>query len=67
MYGYAGSGKSALLNSIAENLENAGCPFTYIPCKRDDSELSNIHKILPTIAYGLTEYYGDYRGILSGT
>lgn len=65
VHGHAGSGKSALLNSIAERLENAKIPFTYFPCKRDDPELSNIHKILTTIAYRLTEYYGDYRGFIS--
>lgn len=65
IYGHAGSGKSALLNSISENLENAGIPITCFPCKRDDLELSNIHKILTTIAYRMTEYYGDYRGFIS--
>lgn len=65
VHGHAGSGKSSLLNSIAESLENSGIPFTCFPCKRDDPELSNIHKILTTIAYRLTEYYGDYRGFIS--
>lgn len=65
IHGHAGSGKSALLNSVAESLEKAGIPFTYFPCKRDDPELSNIHRMLPTIAYGATEYYGDYRAVLS--
>lgn len=63
--GHAGSGKSALLNSIAESFESAGIPFTCFPCKRDDPELSNIHRILATIAYNFTEYYGDYRGLVS--
>lgn len=64
VHGHAGSGKSALLNSVAENLEKAGIPFTYFPCKRDDPELSNIHRMLTTIACGVTEYYPDYRAVL---
>ena len=65
IYGHAGSGKSALLNSIAENLESSGIPFTCFPCKRDDPELSNVHRILTTISYIFTEFYGDYRGSIS--
>lgn len=65
VHGHAGSGKSALLNSIAESLESAGIPITCFPCKRDDPELSNIHRILTTISYRLTEYYGDYRSLIS--
>ena len=65
IYGHAGSGKSALLNSIAENLENAGIHFTCFLCKRDDPELSNVHRILTTISYIFTEFYGDYRGSIS--
>lgn len=53
------------MNSVAEHLENAGIPFAYFPCKRDDPDLSNVHKILTTIAYSLAEYYDDYRGFLS--
>lgn len=63
--GHAGSGKTALLNSIAENLEKAGIPFIYFPCKRDDLELSNIHRIPMTISYRFTEYFGDYHSFVS--
>lgn len=65
IYGRAGSGKSALFNSIAEILKNEGIPFTCFPCRRDDPELSNIHRVLPTIAYSFTEHYGDYRSAIS--
>ena len=60
VYGHAGSGKSALFNSIAENLDNAGIPFTFFPCKINDPELSDAHKILPTIAYSFAELYIDF-------
>lgn len=65
VHGHAGSGKSALLNSIAEKLEGEGVPFICFPCKRDDPGLSNIHQILTTISYSFTECYGDYRGSIS--
>lgn len=65
IYGHAGSGKSALLNSIAENLEIAGIPFTCFLCKRDDPELSNIHRVLTTVSHCFAEYYGDYCGFIS--
>lgn len=60
VYGYASSGKTTLFNSIAENLEKVGIPFTCFPCKRDDPDLSNVRRILPTISYSLTGHYGDY-------
>ena len=65
VHGYAGSGKSALLNSIAKDLESASIPFICFPCKRDDQDLSNIHKILPTLAYFFSETYDDYFGFIS--
>lgn len=65
IHGHAGSGKSALLSSITKNLDNAHIPFTYFGCKRDDADLSDIHRILPTICYDFTKYYGDYRGKIS--
>lgn len=65
IFGHAGSGKSALLNSIAKNLENARIPFTCFICKRDDAERSDVQRVLPTICYDLTQFYGDYRGTIS--
>lgn len=65
VYGYAGSGKSALTNSIAKNLEDARIPFTVFTCKRDDTERSDAQHILPTICYDLTQFYDDYRGTIS--
>ena len=62
VYGYAGSGKSALLNSIAKNLEAQEIPFTCFTCKRDDAERSDVQRILPTICYDITQFYDDYRG-----
>lgn len=65
VYGYAGSGKSALTNSIAKNLEDASIPFTVFTCKRDDTERPDVQHILPTICYDLTQFYDDYRGTIS--
>ena len=68
VYGYAGSGKSALLNSIAkslENKENTDILFTVFTCKRDDAQRSDVQRILPTICYDLTQFYDDYRGVIS--
>ena len=65
VYGYAGSGKSAMLNSIAKNLEDTRIPFTVFTCKRDDAQRSDVQRILPTICYDLTQFYDDYRGVIS--
>lgn len=65
VHGYAGSGKSSLLNSIAMALEEAHTPFTVFACKRDSTECSDVQRILPTICYDLTQFYGDYRGTIS--
>ena len=64
IYGHVGSGKSAIFNSIAENLEEAGIPFTCFPCKRDVPKLSDLYRILPTIAYRFAEVYDNYRSTL---
>ena len=65
IHGYAGSGKSALMNSIARNLEKAYIPFTCFMCKRDDAERADVQRILSTICYDLTRYYSDYCGRVS--
>jgi len=57
--------KRALLNSVARNLEKAYIPFTVFKCKRDDAERSDVQRILPTICYDLTRFFGDYRGAIS--
>ena len=65
VYGYAGSGKSALLNSVAKSLETKRIPFTCFTCKRDDMDRSDVQRILPTICYDITQFYDDYRGNIS--
>lgn len=65
VYGHAGSGKSALLNSVARNLEKAYIPFSFFTCKRDDVKRSDVRHILPTICYSFTRLYDDYHGNIS--
>lgn len=65
VHGFAGSGKSALLNSIAKNLEDAHIPFTFFACKRDDVKRSDVRLILPALCYDLMRSYDDYRDTIS--
>lgn len=66
IHGHAGSGKTALLSSIAKSLDEAHIPYTYFGCRRDGIDRSDVHRILPTICYDLTKYYEGYHERISG-
>ena len=61
VHGFAGSGKSAIANTIAKELALrkflAGCFF----CKRDISELRDPEIVIPTLAYQMSKWYEPYR------
>ncbi|KAI5120941.1 hypothetical protein M0805_001646 [Coniferiporia weirii] len=61
LHGVAGSGKSAIANSVAhmfrEQRQLAGCFF----CKRDIPECRDPDNILPTIAYNISKWHVGYR------
>ena len=52
-------GKSAVANTVAEILDDAGNPFTCFFRTRDDPELSDVKLVFPTITYGFAQYYAD--------
>ena len=64
IYGSPGIGKTSLAHSICERLYDqkhlAGAFF----CKRDDPDLSEPRKILPTLMYKLTRIFPSFRRIV---
>lgn len=65
LYGLAGSGKSSVANSVAENIEaKEEFELTCFFCKRDDPELSNPSRFFPTLAYHIGRYNASYRAAL---
>lgn len=61
LFGLAGSGKSSVANSIAQWAEQEGFYLSCFFCKRDDPELSDPRKVLPTLAYRIAQLHSDYR------
>ncbi|KAI5122684.1 hypothetical protein M0805_009737 [Coniferiporia weirii] len=61
LHGVAGSGKSAIANSVAHMLRErqqlAGCFF----CKRDDPECRDSNRVMPTLAYNVSKWHLPYR------
>ncbi|KAI5122722.1 hypothetical protein M0805_009775 [Coniferiporia weirii] len=61
LHGVAGSGKSAIANSVAhmfrERQQLAGCFF----CKRDDPECREPKNVMPTLAYDISKWHAAYR------
>ncbi|KAI5122822.1 hypothetical protein M0805_003117 [Coniferiporia weirii] len=62
LHGVAGSGKSAIANSVAYMFEErqlllSGCFF----CKRDDPECHNPMNLLPTLAHQFSKWHPAYR------
>ncbi|KAI5120081.1 hypothetical protein M0805_002642 [Coniferiporia weirii] len=65
LHGLAGSGKTALANSVAHMFEEQqlllfGCFF----CKRDDPECHNPMNFLPTLAYDFSKRHPTYRSLV---
>lgn len=66
LYGLAGSGKSSVANTIAQWIEQEGFYLSCFFCKRDDPELSDPRKVLPTLAFRVAQHHGEYRAALVG-
>ncbi|TFK66218.1 WD40 repeat-like protein [Pluteus cervinus] len=64
LHGLAGSGKSSVANTIAATVEQEEFYLSCFFCKRDDPELSDPTKILPTLAYRIAQQHGGYRTAL---
>ncbi|KAF7799709.1 hypothetical protein EIP86_010951 [Pleurotus ostreatoroseus] len=59
--GKAGSGKSTIANTIAQIVEERGHHLSCFFCKRDDENLSNPRRMLPTLAYRFAQQHESYR------
>ncbi|KAI5118765.1 hypothetical protein M0805_004851 [Coniferiporia weirii] len=61
LHGVAGSGKTAIANSVAHMFRGqrqlAGCFF----CKRDDPECRDPKNVMPTLAYNISKWHMAYR------
>ncbi|TFK66198.1 hypothetical protein BDN72DRAFT_772331, partial [Pluteus cervinus] len=66
LHGLAGSGKSSVANTIAAMAEQEEFYLSCFFCKRkrDDPELSNPKRVLPTLAYRIAQQHGGYRTAL---
>ncbi|TFK66216.1 WD40 repeat-like protein [Pluteus cervinus] len=64
LHGLAGSGKSSVANTIAAMVEQEEFYLSCFFCKRDDPELSDPTKVLPTLAYRIAQQHGGYRTAL---
>ena len=59
--GVAGTGKSTVAQTISERLFAEGRLGASFFCSRDFEEHSNLHFILPTLAFQLARKYPDFR------
>jgi hypothetical protein len=67
LYGMAGSGKSSVAHTVAKLAdEDKDVDLSCFFCKRDDPDLSNSRKVLPTLAYLIAQHDAqvDYRAAL---
>ncbi|TFK61161.1 WD40 repeat-like protein [Pluteus cervinus] len=64
LHGLAGSGKSSVANTIAAMVEQGGFYLSCFFCKRDDPDLSDPGRVLPTLAYRIAQQHGGYRTAL---
>ncbi|TFK66201.1 WD40 repeat-like protein [Pluteus cervinus] len=64
LHGLAGSGKSSVANTIAAMVEQEGFYLSCFSCKRDDPELSDPRRLLPTLAYRIAQQHSGYRTTL---
>ena len=61
--GLAGTGKSAIAQTIAERMSEEGRLGASFFCSRDFEDRSNIHIIFPTLAVQLAWKYPEFRSI----
>ncbi|KAI5118583.1 hypothetical protein M0805_008673 [Coniferiporia weirii] len=64
LHGLAGSGKSAIANSVAHMLEQQQLLFGCFFCKRDDPECHNPMNLFPTLAYHFSKWHMTYRSLV---
>ncbi|KDQ11747.1 hypothetical protein BOTBODRAFT_162584 [Botryobasidium botryosum FD-172 SS1] len=58
--GHPGAGKSSIASSIADELDAAGALGASFFCKRDDKDLHDPQRIIPTLVHQLTEVHKAY-------
>ncbi|KAH8113773.1 hypothetical protein DFH11DRAFT_274412, partial [Phellopilus nigrolimitatus] len=63
LHGFAGSGKTAVANTVAHMFDNQrlllGCFFCQ--SQKDDPDCCDHLKLIPTLAYQLSKWHGPYR------
>lgn len=66
LYGGAGSGKSAVANTVTFDIEEAeDFDLTCFFCKRDDPDSSDPKRLFPTLADSIAKTYASYRSVLA--
>ncbi|KAJ7085046.1 hypothetical protein C8R44DRAFT_862213 [Mycena epipterygia] len=65
LYGPAGAGKSAIVQSLCERLETEGCVAASFFFKRGDASRGNAKQLFSTIAYQLAVLLPELRGFIS--
>ncbi|KDQ11712.1 hypothetical protein BOTBODRAFT_637097 [Botryobasidium botryosum FD-172 SS1] len=63
--GHPGAGKSSIASSIAEKLDGARALGASFFCKRDDEDLRNPQRVIPTLIHQLTEVHKAYGKVVA--
>lgn len=61
LHGKAGSGKSAVANTVAATAQDQDYLLSCFFCKRDDGYLSNPRNLLPALAFRFAQQHDSYR------
>ncbi|KAI5116831.1 hypothetical protein M0805_008567 [Coniferiporia weirii] len=65
LHGMAGSGKSAIANSVAYMFEEQQCLLGCFFCKRDDPECRVPMNVIPTLAMHFSKWHQTYRSMVA--
>lgn len=64
LHGAAGTGKSTVAKTFAQDAECRGSPLLCYFCRRDDTDLSDPKRVLPTLAHSLAKQHAGYARAL---
>ncbi|KAI5118071.1 hypothetical protein M0805_003660 [Coniferiporia weirii] len=65
LHGMAGSGKSAIANSVAHMFEEQQCLLGCFFCKKDDPECRVPMNVIPTLAMHFSKWHQTYRSMVA--
>ncbi|KAI5115149.1 hypothetical protein M0805_009449, partial [Coniferiporia weirii] len=65
LHGMAGSGKSAIANSVAHMFEEQRCLLGCFFCKKDDPECRVPMNVIPTLAMHFSKWHQTYRSMVA--